>query len=85
MPNLTQPWSLRGINSQPSTGRLSSDNNAEKASRLPPLSAGQNIQANHTKHIAAEEEDDSTLTVATVSGCSDQEDNSQITASVVKK
>jgi septin family protein len=84
MPNFTQPWSFGGINSLPSTGRLSSDN-AEKASQLPPLSAGRDIQANHTKHIAAEEEDDSTLTVATVSGCSDQEDNSQITASVVKK
>lgn len=85
MPNLTQALYFGGINSQPSTGRLSSDNNAEKASQLPLLSAGRDIQANHTKNIAPEEEEDSTLPVATVSGCSDQEYNSQITASVVKK
>ena len=85
MSNITQPWSFGGINNLPSTGRLSSDNNAEKAGQLPPLSAGHDIQANHTKHIAAEEEEDSALTVATVCGCSDQEGDSQITASVVKK
>jgi hypothetical protein len=84
MPNLTQPWSFGGINSQPSTGRLSSDNNAEKASQLPPLSAGQDTQVNHTENCAGGE-DESTLSSATVISCPVPEGNPRDTASVVKR
>jgi hypothetical protein len=62
---------------------LYSDNNAEIACQLQPLGAGRDTHARNIEHIAGEEEEDSTLTAATVSGCPDQEGDRQFTACVV--
>jgi hypothetical protein len=84
MPNSTQPWYFGGINNLPSAGRLSSNNNAEKAGQLPPSSAGQDTQVSHTENGVGGE-DESTLSSATVVSCPVPEGNPRDTASVVKR